>query len=165
VSEHLPWPTVNLNASTIPWPALHALTAYYSSAAATSYCNARVYGSTEVGWRSTAFRSDGQDAFKHQGNILVLLEPNRLQREETPSSYTAVRCCDMANFGVRVTRHVLGFLDRPASSHMSQIFFCDVNDPLSLGGKIMGGRLLASAARGRCLRRRWRLADRRIVTR
>jgi hypothetical protein len=59
----------------------------------------------------------------------------------------------------------LGFLDDKNSARLSQIFFCGPNSPLSLGGKIAGGRFLVNAARGRCLRRRWRLADRRIVTR
>ena len=59
----------------------------------------------------------------------------------------------------------LGVLDDKNSARLSQIFFCGPNNPLSLGGKIAGGRFLVNAARGRCLRRRWRLADRRIVTR
>jgi hypothetical protein len=64
-----------------------------------------------------------------------------------------------------IANYRLGFLDDKNSARLSQIFSCGPNSPLSLGGKIAGGHFLVNTARGRCLRRRWRLADRRIVTR
>jgi hypothetical protein len=57
----------------------------------------------------------------------------------------------------------LGFLERPASAQMSQVSGYGANSAFSPPGQDHRRTLLVNAARGRCLRRRWRLADRRIA--
>jgi hypothetical protein len=53
-------------------------------------------------------------------------------------------------------------IERPASAQMSQVSGYDANSALSPPGQDHRRTLLVNAARGRCLRRRWRLV--RVIT-
>jgi transposase-like protein len=110
-------------------------------------------------------RSKGRKTFQchachHQTSVIAgtLFEGTKLA---LTVRFLAIYLISQAKTGLSA----LGFLERPASAQMSQVSGYGANSVLSPPGQDHRRTLLVNAARGRCLRRRWRLADRRIVTR
>jgi hypothetical protein len=121
-------------------------------------------------------------AFLRPGDTLVVTRIDRLARsikdlqdivetlKQRGSTLTrtrrkALRSLASAAPATLTAEAYLDSLERPPSAQMSQVSGYGASSALSPPGQDHRRTLLVNAARGRCLRRRWRLADRRIVTR